>query len=89
MTVEFDVLAAGAGSYRSGYALVSDLRAEGVTEADSTDVRLARLLHLVSQYVDRMTGRFFEPRRGQARPAWQRTLGLYAERVGVSVDDIR
>ena len=27
--------------------------------------------------------------RCQARPAWQRTLGLYAERVGVSVDDIR
>jgi glutathione S-transferase len=24
-----------------------------------------------------------------ARPAWQRTLGLYAERVGVSVGDIR
>ena len=24
-----------------------------------------------------------------ARPAWQRTLGLYADRVGVSVDDIR
>ena len=23
------------------------------------------------------------------RPAWQRTLGLYAERLGVSVDDIR
>jgi glutathione S-transferase len=27
--------------------------------------------------------------RCQARPAWQRTLGLYAERVGVNVDDIR
>jgi glutathione S-transferase len=27
--------------------------------------------------------------RCHARPAWQRTLGLYAERVGVSVDDIR
>ncbi|WAS90932.1 glutathione S-transferase family protein [Nannocystis punicea] len=27
--------------------------------------------------------------RSFARPAWQRTLGLYAERVGVSVDDIR
>lgn len=27
--------------------------------------------------------------RTQARPAWQRTLGLYAERIGVSVDDIR
>jgi glutathione S-transferase len=27
--------------------------------------------------------------RCMARPAWQRTLGLYAERLGVSVDDIR
>jgi glutathione S-transferase len=30
---------------------------------------------------------YFE--RCQARPAWQRTLALYAERLGVSVDDIR
>ncbi|HEU5076162.1 MAG TPA: glutathione S-transferase family protein [Polyangiaceae bacterium] len=27
--------------------------------------------------------------RCQARPAWQRTLGLYAERLRVNVDDIR
>ncbi len=27
--------------------------------------------------------------RCQARPAWQRTLSLYAERLGVNVDDIR
>ena len=27
--------------------------------------------------------------RCHARPAWERTLGLYAERLGVSVDDIR
>jgi glutathione S-transferase len=27
--------------------------------------------------------------RCQARPAWQRTLALYAERLGVSLDDIR
>jgi glutathione S-transferase len=27
--------------------------------------------------------------RCQARPAWQRTLSLYAERLGVRVDDIR
>jgi glutathione S-transferase len=27
--------------------------------------------------------------RCHARPAWQRTLGLYAERLGVSVEDIR
>lgn len=24
-----------------------------------------------------------------ARPAWERTLSMYAERLGVSVDDIR
>ena len=28
-------------------------------------------------------------KRCHARPAWKRTLGLYAERLGVSVDDIR
>ena len=27
--------------------------------------------------------------RCHARPAWERTLRLYAERLGVSVDDIR
>jgi glutathione S-transferase len=27
--------------------------------------------------------------RCHARPAWQRTLGLCAERLGVKVDDIR
>jgi hypothetical protein len=62
VTVNFDVLAADAGSHRSGYALVSDLRAEGVSVTEATDARLARLIRLASQYVDRMTGRFFEPR---------------------------
>jgi hypothetical protein len=62
VSVGFDVLAADAGSHRSGYALVSDLRAEGVSIAEATDARLARLIGLASQYVDRMTGRFFEPR---------------------------
>jgi glutathione S-transferase len=32
-------------------------------------------------------GAYYE--RCFARPAWQRTLGLYAERLGVNVDDIR
>jgi glutathione S-transferase len=30
---------------------------------------------------------YFE--RCHARPAWQRTLGLYAERLGVSIESIR
>ena len=62
MTVAFDVLTEGAGSHRYGYTLVSDLRDEGVTVADANDTRLARLIRLASQYVDRFTGRFFEPR---------------------------
>ena len=62
VTAELDVLAQGAGSHRFGYALVSDLRDEGVTVADATDARLVRLIRLASQYVDRFTGRFFEPR---------------------------
>src|SRR6185503_259475 len=62
VTADFDVLAAGAGSHRTNYALVSDLRAEGVTVTEATDARLARLIRLASQYVDRMTGRFFDPR---------------------------
>ncbi len=59
---DFDVLAEGAGSSPSGYALVSDLREEGVSAADAPDARLARLVLLASQYIDRVTGRFFEPR---------------------------
>lgn len=59
---EFDVLAEGAGSSAYGYALVSDLRDEGVTANDAADARLARLVLLASQYIDRVTGRFFEPR---------------------------
>jgi ribosome modulation factor len=38
------------------------LRAEGVTATEATDARLVRLIRMASQYVDRMTGRFFEPR---------------------------
>ena len=58
----FDVLPEGAGSSPFGYALVSELREEGVTAADATDARLARLVQLASRYIELVTGRFFEPR---------------------------
>jgi hypothetical protein len=44
------------------YATVADLRAEGVTEAAASDARLAALIALAGAYIERMTGRFFEPR---------------------------
>lgn len=61
-TEDFDVLVqAGAESY-GGYCYISDLRGEGVTEAMADDERLAYLIDLASQYIDEVTGRFFEPR---------------------------
>src|SRR5215831_5281000 len=59
----FDVVPEGATSSSSGYALVSDLRAEGVAPSDASDVRLAQLIILAGRYIERVTGRFFEPRR--------------------------
>ena len=43
---------------------------------------------LVCAVTSAARARVFAP-GASARPAWQRTLGLYADRVGVSVDDIR
>jgi hypothetical protein len=59
---EFEVLATVAGFSADGYASVSDLRAEGVAAADATDARLQQLIALASRYIERVTGRFFEPR---------------------------
>lgn len=44
------------------YATIADLRAEGVTEAAATNARIESLIALAGSYIERMTGRFFEPR---------------------------
>lgn len=59
--------------------------------AVSTDIMMAGVLRGIRK-TDRMkpfpkVKGYFE--RCQARPAWQRTLALYAERLGVSIDYIR
>jgi hypothetical protein len=59
---EFDVLVEVAAFSQTGYALVSDLRGEGVGVSDASDARLGRLIALASSYIDRVTGRFFEAR---------------------------
>ncbi len=48
-------------------------------------LRIIRKTNLMAPF-PRLTAYFA---RCQARPAWQRTLALYAERLGVRVDDIR
>jgi hypothetical protein len=61
---EFDLIKGGAppAIVGSAYATVSDLRDEGVTVDDGSDLRLMRSIALASRLIDRATGRFFEPR---------------------------
>jgi hypothetical protein len=44
------------------YTSIADLREEGVAETAASDARLEILIGLASRYIDRLTGRFFEPR---------------------------
>ncbi len=58
---EFDVVQHD-GLALGGYALVSDLRAEGVTAEQASSSKLARLIREASDYIERATGTWFEPR---------------------------
>ena len=44
------------------YCTVEDIRAEGFTEEDCPDEVVERLIKLSCDYIDRVTGQFFEPR---------------------------
>jgi len=56
---EFDVVATG----RSwGYCLPSDLRDEGLTTTEAGDQRLANVIQLATQMIERYCVRWFEPR---------------------------
>lgn len=62
---DFDLVPTGAAARSRTYALVSDLRDEGVLATGSgavTTARLHRALVLASSFVEVLTGRFFEPR---------------------------
>lgn len=57
------VISAAAPSYQPGYIAVPRLRGEGVSAADGDDARLGRAIFMASQYIERVTERWFEPRR--------------------------
>lgn len=59
---DFQVLQDVAAASAFGYTTVSAMRAEGVTAAKANDARLQKLINMASRYVDKVTGRFFEPR---------------------------
>ncbi len=60
---DFDVLPAAASILGAGtaYALVSDLRDEGVQVGDANDARLLKLLGMQARYIERITERVFRP----------------------------
>lgn len=60
LTYDFDVLPKGF-RWRGGYALVSDLRDEGIAVASISDRKAVDLLSFVKRQIDRWTGNFFEP----------------------------
>lgn len=66
---DFDVLAAGTAMVDAGpaYALVSDLRDEGITTAQVNDTRVQRLIVQASRFVEMTTGRYFAARRKAMR----------------------
>ena len=56
----FDVQPFAIGS--STYATISDLRAEGINAKMLSDARAVMLLKRATTFIERVTGRFFEPR---------------------------
>jgi hypothetical protein len=60
---EFEVLPEATATTDQGYCFVSDIRAEGVTDTTTyPDVLIQQKIALASQYIDKLTGQWFEPR---------------------------
>jgi hypothetical protein len=49
------------------YCTIEDLRAEGISEEDYSDEELERLISLSSEFIDRVTGQWFELREKSIR----------------------
>jgi hypothetical protein len=64
---DFEVIADVFDAYAESYALVADLRDEGIDETAVPDARLHRLLCMASRFVDSYTGRWFAPRHATLR----------------------
>lgn len=59
---DFEVLFQSAGGPGLGYCTVQDLRDEGLTDPPYDDAYLEELIQLISRYIDKITGQWFENR---------------------------
>lgn len=73
---DFDVLVSVVS--QPGYVLVSDMRAEGVLSSKVSDAWLIKRIEEASAQIDRLTGRWFEPRYCEWRVdgTWKPVLHL-------------
>jgi len=80
---DFDVLTGA--SHQPGYCLVSDMRAEGVAEARVSDAWLVKRIWDASNYIDRVTGRWFGPRACEWKidGNWKPELRIEAPIIGI------
>lgn len=85
---EFEVREGVSGFGQYGYALVSDLRAEGIAESDYSDAKLQRLIERASRFVERATRRYFEPRYETLVLSGVNTPSLLLPHVPIGVESI-
>lgn len=87
---EFEIVngAAGLEIGGGGYALVADIRAEGIGDA-YTDARLQHAITLASRFVERVTGRFFEARKMVQRVSGQGAPRLILTDPVIGIDSIQ
>lgn len=82
---ELEVLSSAGAIAGPFYCSVADMRAEGLTVTKANDARVLRSILGASRYIERVTGRFFEPRRLEMRMDGRghENLTLYHPVIGV------
>jgi hypothetical protein len=84
----FEVLAAPIAAPHPGYCLLQDLRDEGFSPEAVSDARLARAIALASHTIERITGRFFEPRRQRIEIDGRGSSDLLIDQPLIAIEQI-
>lgn len=88
-TEEFEVLPEVTGGATDGYCSVQKLRDAGVTVAQASDAQLQQKISLASKWIDKLTGRFFEPRTKTIRVDGTGARGLLLGDPIISISEIK
>ena len=86
---DFEVLPEATAGGSTGYTTIAALRAEGVTTTQADDAKLLKLITRASRYIDKVTGRFFEPRSGTYTLDGSGNMQLFLGDPIISISKIR